>query len=182
MRPILIMNEEAPARKDRLVKIYKNNVLSDIERFSYKHAEGVQLDVKVSNAISADNSENLDGNILAEYVEFRDAKLRKKLSAYLAQEAVTQADDEHESEGLFEYHLSLPMEFKDSNLKPLARFIHRYLVWGALFDWYSQFNMSVAGVYGSQLETIEDSITDFVKVPSVAKRPLQPFGPAKKMI
>lgn len=182
MRPILIMNEEQPVKKDRLITIYKNNVLSDIERFSYKHAEGVQLDVKVSNAISADNSENLDGNILAEYVEFRDAKLRKKLGAYLAQEAVTQADDEHQNEGVFEYRLSLPMEFRDSNLKPLARFIHRYLVWGALFDWYSQFNMSVAGVYGSQLETIEDSITDFVKVPSVGKRPLQPFGPAKKMI
>lgn len=75
----------------------------------------------------------------------------------------------------------IPESMDDTVLRPLAEYIHRFLVFGALYDWYSQFGMAQAAVYGSQLDEIEAGLDDILRGGSIVKRPLQPFGPAEKI-
>lgn len=181
--PVLIVNDpEQPVKKPRLVEIYKNNVYSDIEKHTYKYAETNLPDVKVNNAVAADNSEDLDGAIIARYVEFRDAQLRVKLRFALAEITDEYADDEITlQENTYRYFFLLPEDFADNALRALAEYIHRFLVFGALFDWYSEKGLAVASVYQGQLDDLEEKISSILRGRSIAKRPLQPFGPAKKM-
>lgn len=184
MNPVLIINDPpAPVKKERLVEIFKNNVFKDIELYTFKHVDGSGVqDNKVNNAVSADNSEDVDGAIIARNVEFRDAQLRRKLRFALAPKEQESATDEITLvDGKYTYHLLLPELFKDSTLRALAEYMHRFLVFGALYDWYAQFGMQQANVYGAQLKEIEQTISDMLKEPTIAKKPLQPFGPANKM-
>lgn len=184
MKPVLIINDPpAPVKKERLVEIYKNNVFKDIELYTYKHVDGSGVqDVKVGNAVAADNSEDMDGAIIARNVEFRDAELRRKIRFALAEENTLAANDEITLEsGVYRYRLFLPEEFRDNTLRSLAEYMHRFLVFGALYDWYAQFGMRQADVYGAKLNEIEQTISDMLKEPTVVKRPLQPFGPAQKI-
>jgi len=182
--PVVIVDDpEAPVKKPRLIEIYKNNVYKDIELYTYKHVDGSGLqDIKVRDAVAADNAENMDGMILARNVEFRDAQLRRKLRFALEKESIGYADDEITlNDNKYKYKFLLPETFSDNALRALAEFIHRFLVWGALYDWYAQFGMQQASVYASQLRDIEAAIEGLLKGPSMVKRPLQPFGPAQKI-
>lgn len=181
--PVLIVNDPVmPVKKARLVEIYKNNVYSDIERQTYKYAEVNLPEVKVNNAVAADNAEDLDGSTIARYVEFRDAQLRVRLRFALAETTEGYADDEITlEENTYRYNFLLPEDFADNALRALAEYIHRFLVSGALFDWYNEKGMAVASVYEKQLDGLEEKISSILRGRSIAKRPLQPFGPAKKM-
>lgn len=182
--PILIIDDQQAPKKIRLVEIFKNLVYKDIELYTYKHVEGAGVqDVKVGNAVSADGSEDMDGMVLARNVEFRDAQLRKRLRFALAPEDKAYANDGITIENnKYRYLFALPEKFKDSTLRALAEYIHRFLVYGAIYDWYLMLGMhQQAAAYGAQLEEIEQNIGDMLREPSVAKRPMQPFGPAEKI-
>lgn len=182
MKPVLIINEAVPETKNRLVVVNKQSVFTDVELHSYKHVEGGVQDVKLGNALSADNSEDMDGAIIARNVEFRDSELRKIIRAYLADENKCGAGDRLNLEDAeYNYFLALSVQFKDAMLKPLAEYFHRYLVWGALYDWYSQFNLNIADRYKKVLESAESGIKDLIAGSSIVKRPMQPFGPAQKI-
>lgn len=182
--PVIIADDMPPATKDRTVEIWKHEVYKDIELHTYKHIEASPLqDVKARNAVQADNSENMDGAVIARYIEFRDAQLRNKLQFAIVEDTVEYANDELTMQDpKYRYHFSLPESFNDKMLRPLAEYIHRFLVWGVLYDWYSQFGMEQAGVYGTQLDEIEEQISNILRGPSITTRPLQPFGPARKLI
>lgn len=182
MKPVLIINESVPDTKRRLVVVNKQSVFTDVELHSYKHAEGNIQDVKIGNAMAADNSEDMDGAIIARNVEFRDSELRKLIRAYLADETKCGAGDQLNLEDAeYKYFLALSVQFNDALLKPLAEYFHRYLVWGALYDWYSQFNLNISDRYKKGLEAAESGILDLVAGTSIVKRPMQPFGPAQKI-
>ena len=177
----IIDTETRAKKKPRLVTILKQEVYKDVELHTYKHTEGVLMESKQQvNAVSADTTENLDGAIIARFVKFRDAQLRRLLTSVLADEEHPQADDVLDLDEVFAYRLNLSEGFKDSVLRSLAEYMHRFLVWGALYDWYAQMGMGQANVYKRELNEIENSINDIVRTPSIAKRPLQPFGPAHK--
>lgn len=189
IKPILIVNDPvltsnpSGERKPRKVEIYKNEVYKDIDLHTHKNVEasGVQ-DKQVRNAVSSDNSENVDGAIIVRNVEFWDARLRKRLSHVLVDPPVEYADDEITlQDHKYRYWFNLPVEFKDNMLDALAEHIHRFLVFGALFDWYRMIGSAQAGYYGSQIEELEDEIDSGLRAPSVVKRPLQPFGPAERI-
>ena len=168
-------------KKPRLVTILKQEVYKDVELHTYKHTEGVPMESKQQvNAVSADTTENLDGAIIARFVKFRDAQLRRLLTSVLAQEEHPSADDVLDLDEVFAYHLSMSESFNDSNLRSLAEYMHRFLVWGALYDWYAQMGMSQANVYKKELDEIENEINNMVRTPSIVRRPMQPFGPAHK--
>lgn len=181
--PVLIINDSpTPTRKTWLVDIYKNNVYKGVEKYTYKHVEANIPDARVGNSVAADNSEDLDGAVIARNVAFRDAQLRRRIRYAIASETARYADDEIDLEdNKFRYLLNVPESVDDSMRKPLAEYFHRFLVFGALYDWYSQFGMAQAAVYGSQLDEIEAGIDDILRGSSLVKRPLQPFGPAEKI-
>ena len=189
IKPILIVNDSlltsnpSGEKKPRKVEIYKNEVYKDIDLHTHKHVEasGVQ-DKQVRNAVSSDNSENVDGSIIVRNVEFRDAQLRRRLRHALVDQPVEYADDDITlADNMYRYWFNLPVEFKDNSLRALAEYIHRFLVFGALYDWYLILGSAQAGYYGAQLGELEDSIDSILRSPSIVKRPMQPFGPADKL-
>lgn len=182
--PVVIIDEpDAPVKKTRLVEIYKNNVYKDVDLHTYKHVEGSEAQNKqVRNAVSSDVTEDMDGAVIARLVEFRDAQLRRRIQQFLEPNETEYADDEITLEdNKYRYYLRVPESFNDNTLRALAEFIHRFLVWGALYDWYLQFGMQQATLYGQQLDEIEKAILSLLHGKSIVKRPLQPFGPAEKI-
>ena len=178
------INETDQPKKARSVEIYKSEVYKDIEHHTFKYMDASgQPDVKIVNAVQADTAEDLDGAMISRYVEFRDAKLRMRLQGILVEKEADYADDQIlQEDNMYRYHFLLPATFNDNALRSLAEYIHRFLVFGALYDWYSQFGHQQAAVYGTQLYELEKEITGLLRGPSIAKRPMQPFGPANKFM
>lgn len=171
--------------KRRRVDIFKNEVYKDIDLYTHKHVDASQTitENRARNAVSSDTHEDVDSAVIARLVEFRDAQLRRRIRFALAPwEQEFAADPLTLEDNRYHYYLSVPVEFDDNNLEPLAEYIHRFLVFGALCDWYGQMGMQQqASYYGSQMEQLEDDIASALRGPSIVKRPLQPFGPAQKM-
>lgn len=179
--PVILASDKRLADKSRTIEIYKNEVYKDIDLYTHKHVDAHEdMGLRTHNAVSSDNSENVDGAVIARYVEFRDAQLRTKIQFALSPESEDYADDDITMEkNKYTYHLVLPDGFNDNTLRPLAEYIHRFLVWGALYDWYSQFGMTQAAVYDTK--ELLDAIIGSLRGPSIVKRPMQPFGPAEKI-
>lgn len=125
----------------------------------------------------------IDGLLAIRHLEYRDARLRRRLMRYLNDETeVTEANDLPVLDSTFVYDLLVPQEFKDTMVGPLKTHIHRYLLWGALFDWYgASLGSDQAGWFKKELDELESTITSMLSLPNVAKRPMQPFGPAQKI-
>lgn len=181
--PVVLWEDQEAATKVRTIEIYKNEVFKDIDLYTHKHVDAhEEMGRQSGNAVSSDNSENVDGAVIARYVEFRNAQLRTLLQFCLADTGEEYADDDITLEdNKYTFTFTVPEKFNDNTLRPLAEYIHRFLVWGALYDWYSQFGMPQAAIYGSQLEEIEEKINSIMRGPSIVKRPMQPFGPAYKI-
>ncbi len=179
--PVILASDQRAASKRRTVEIYKNEVYKDIDLYTHKHVDAHEdMGLRTGNAVSSDASENVDGAVLARYVEFRDAQLRTRIQFALAAECEDYADNDiNLDSNKFIYHLVVPDGFNDNTLRPLAEYIHRFLVFGALYDWYSQFGMQQAAVYDTR--DLLDNIIGALRGPSIVKRPMQPFGPAEKI-
>ena len=181
--PVILATDEDASKKVRKVEIIKSEVNKDIDLFTHKHVDAKQdLGLQAGSAISSDNAEKVDGAVIARYVMFRDSQLRVLMQKYLVDMEQERANDNLIlGQQVFTYWLRVPDEFNDNTLRPLAEYMHRFIVWGALYDWYSQFGMNQAAVYGTELERIQDQIFSIMRGPSIVKRPMQPFGPAEKM-
>lgn len=185
MTPVQIINNDIPeVTKTRIVDVYKNEVYKDVDLYTHKHVDSREdMGARSGNAVSSDTSETVDGSVIARFVEFRDAQLRRKISYALNEEWRPYADDQITLEkNVYRYALVLPEGFKDSTLRVIAEYFHRFLVFGALADWYRQFGMAQqAAAYESQLDDILKDINSLTRPDSIVKRPLQPFGPAQKI-
>lgn len=183
MPEIFIIEDNAQEeRKVRKVTIHKPDVYNDIDTITFKFMDAQGMPTpRQENAVSSDINESVDRKAIVASVDFYDACLRKRLQSFLWNEdEITEADDITDLDSYFYYKFSLPESYRDSTLKPLAVFIHRYLVYGALFDWYSRLGLRQASQYGNGLRELENDIVSNLRTPSSAKRPMQPFGPATK--
>lgn len=180
--PVILWEEEQQATKLRTITIYKSKVHKDIELHTHKYVDAASMqDVVAKNAVEADAEERIDAALITSYVDYRDAILRDHLQHCLVEEEVESADNSSERDSdTYVYSFTVPQGFHDTSLKPLAKFIHRYLLYGSLCDWYSQTGNQQASVYEKGLQRLEDLIDSTLRGPSIVKRPLQPFGPAKK--
>lgn len=185
MTPVLIINNDIPEKtKVRVAEVYKNEVFKDIDLYTHKHVDSREdMGPRSGNAVSSDVTENVDGAVIARYVGFRDAQLRQKIAFALADERQVYANDQITLEdNKYHYFLVLPEHFKDNTLRSVSEFFHRFLVFGALADWYRQFGMfQQSASYESQLDDIVKGLIDILRPNSIVKRPLQPFGPAQKI-
>ena len=165
--------------KSATVTIYKKAVLASIDAQTFKRVDGVlsSESEQTRNALSSDSEEDLDKHLLHEYMELRDANVRKRLTFCLeAKNEELSATNLLEIEELtFEYKLSVPDSFDKQKLQILAKKIHNYIVQGTLLDWYATQNMK-GNISLDQLNDLEDGIVHMLR-PSFVKRPLQPFGP-----
>lgn len=179
---ILVTDDEKAPTKFRKVEVYKNNVYKDIDLLTHKHVDAhADMPLQAGNAVSSDTTEDVDIAVIAGYVEFRDATLRDRLQFALVDQPSDYANDDITLEdNMYRYWIEVSEEFKDLLLRPLATYIRRYLVYGALYDWYAQFGMlQQASVYGPQADRLEEMINSLLRGPSIVQRPMQPFGPAQ---
>ena len=180
----LAPEEEQPQKtKTRVVRVSKAEVFKDIDLYTHKTVDGSAMqDPRMRNAISSDITESVDGAVIARYVEFRNAQLRNRIRYALAKETLEMADDSLTlDDSLYVFNLEVTEDFSDAMLRPLAEYFHRFLVFGALYDWYSKFDMAQARYYGSLLTDTLDEIGSILAGPAIVKKPLQPFGPAEKI-
>lgn len=176
------LGKDRPAKKDRLIIIVKQEVYNDIDLILHKFTTGNIMETpRQENAIASDSNEKIDGRIIARYVKFRDSELRKKMRSSLDDNYMEEADDRLDLETHFYYNFNLSEKFNDAILRSLAEYIHRFLVMGALYDWYKDLGLlRQASVYEGELQGLLDSINSLIRTPSRRKTPLQPFGPATK--
>lgn len=180
---VTINTEPVEERKDRTINIDATKVYYEIDAHTSKFVAGKGMPVRQENSTASDSHANLDGDIIKRLVDYRDAKLRNVLEGFMSEnDEIISADNTVTQSGGYSYILSFPLDFKDALLRPLATFIHKYLVWGTLFDWYTQLGLNDEAVmYGRQLEDIENEIERIVNTAGYEKIPLQPFGPAYKI-
>lgn len=183
MKPILTIRDADPEYKVRTAVIIKSELHRDIDSLTYKYAEGRDWAQQRINAASSDTEEWMDGHIINRHIEFRDAKLRRFMAFAMADDVeVRKCDDIMPNDPRIIYKFWLPVGFKDALFQALTNYIHRYLVWGALFDWYgASLGDDQAALFRQELDELETSIVNLLRTPSYTKRPLQPFGPAKKI-
>ena len=171
IRPVIIMEEYVPPKKRRRITLLMSELYKEADVRSEKFVEAGTIE---SAAVR---------DAMARNIEFRDAELRNIMQSVLAPEIEESGtDDVMEPEDKLIYDLDLPAEFKDGLLKPLKTYMHRFIAWGALYDWYLGNGDPQANVYASQLTDIESAIDGMVRGSSIQKRPMQPFGPAGRMI
>lgn len=181
--PVILASDAEAARKYRVIEIYKNEVYKDIDLHTHKHVEGSgSEDLRARNAVSSDSTEDVDSAVIARYVEFRDAILRSHIRFALADKTREYAADPLTlDKNKYRYELIVPDDFNDNTMRPLAEFIHRFLVFGALYDWYAQFgDQRQAAICKGQMDGLEETIKSALRGGSIQKRPMQPFGPAYK--
>lgn len=175
---------QALPKKLRKIAILKGELYDDIDDITYKFMEAnPQIQVpEQRNAVASDTTEHLDGKVINRLIAFREAKLRKLIPYALADMEDYFADDVLGlDDDKFHFLLNVEQEFNDNLLQPLAEYFHRFIVWGALYDWYGQMGMmGQASFYKSELDDIEAEITNSLRTPSITKRPMQPFGPARR--
>jgi hypothetical protein len=187
IQPVILWEDAEAAKKARTILIYKSEVFKDIDLYTHKHVDAREdMGPRSSNAVSSDTSETVDHAVIDRYVKFRDSQLRVKMQSVLLNPEAEGADDIlPEDDNIFYYNLEVNDTVRDNVLNPLAEYIHRFLVFGALYDWYSMFgdlaSQRLAQNYKQQADDAEDLISGILRGPSIAKRPMQPFGPAEKI-
>lgn len=170
------MNDD---QKRRIIKISRKYIYEDIDTYTYKYAEASSIpEPQQRDAISSDSHERPDGHMLARNVEYREAQVRTLLKRFIESEnQVIIADDELRQNPYIIFKLIVPDELKDEMLKSVATYIHNYLVFGALFDWYGKgMGSKQAAAYAAELEDIETNITNIMVCETVIIPPLNPWG------
>jgi len=168
--------------KTRTITIHKDQVYKQINAITYKFRDAMAegLSPRSGNAIESDTDEDVDGRLIARYVDLRYARLMKRLMFCLLPEIIEDADNTIEVTEDYIFNLNLKDDFLDSMLHPIATYIHEYLIRGALFDWYASMGSNEASAYADASD-LENDIVGLLRGKSAVQAPLQPFGPRHKI-
>ena len=180
--PVRLAPDVESERKNRLITIYKSEIYKAIDLLTHKHVDAHQdIGLQSANAVSSDSTEGVDLGVLSEFIQTRDALLRNTFQLSMEPATVESADNLISiEEPAFVYRFQVEDGFNDNTLKPLADLIQRYIVYGALYDWYGNMGMPQAEFYRLKLQGFDEQLDSILRGPSIAKRPMQPFGPQYK--
>lgn len=164
--------------KTRTINLSKTEIYKDIDALTYKYAEVSNVpSPQAKSDMQSDSTVALDGHILARGVMYRDATLRNVIGRYLADESVMSVSNTLSSSDQLTYNLNLDDEFRDSLLQMLCEMCHRYITWGALYDWYGPgMGQQQAAIYASELQSLEMEIYNNLNAVTIVQKPKQPFG------
>ena len=165
--------------KRRIIKIRKEGIYKHIDTLTFKYAEASSVpSPQQRDAMSSDTTERPDGHLMALNVEFREAEIRRIIRRFIEpEEQVIIADDELQQCPYIEYHLIVSSKLKDEMLKSVTTYIHRYLVYGALYDWYAAgMGSNQSAVYAAELKQLESQIGNILNCETIIIPPLNPWG------
>ena len=158
-----IVNRE-PRLKQRKITLHKNLLLHDIDVMSYKLAE-TSLQGEVRDNVASDSEDGLDGAVIGQLLEAREAALRKKLAFCLKETEIIEIDNVTELEGTFVYDLVLPESFKDIELRTAVKLMHDCLVKGVLMDWYVYIGTNFGNALAAEVVQLESKVVDIFRKP-----------------
>lgn len=167
--------------KSYTINIKKEELLYDIDALTHKTTEA-RIDmpekdsVKSTYAIKTDESE-LDRSLLTRMLDYRDSQLRTIMTKYLPEvEEVSFDDTLRDDVAEYLYSLEMRDDWNSNLLKPLTDKIHRYLVYGTLYDYYLKVSPELAKSLGD-IDEIKEAILDILRKrkKDIFIRPLRPF-------
>lgn len=163
------INKE-PRTKQRKITIHKSQVLYDMDAMTYKLSE-VAIDGDSGDKFSTDTEDRLDGTIVSQFIESREALLRKRLAFCLVPEEILEVDNMGSLDADYVFNFILPQSFNDGDLRPAMKFMHDYIVRGALADWYTSLGTNYGIAFAQQAETDENMLLDIFRVPGFVRHP-----------
>ena len=160
-----------------LITIRKSNVLyhamADIQKvLDVRGQTGTQAGYHVN----PDQDNRIDKELLHRCMELRDADVNTILQKHLSNFSTEEIDDLHDSETDFQYSLEMPDAWPSTMLRPLATYIHNYLVKGILYDYLKDKMPDIAETYKPDVDSLKESVETALNTrQGFIKRPLQPF-------
>lgn len=163
------------------VNINKDEVFYDIDALTHKTTLA-QVDmrdkesVKSTYAIKTDESE-LDRSLLTRMIDYRDSQLRSAIYKYLSEDVEQESDNTLDMDITeYVYNLEMRDDWNSNLLKPLTDKIHRYLVYGTLYDYYQKTAPEFIETLGD-IDEIKESVLDVLRKrkSNIFTRPLRPF-------
>lgn len=109
---------------------------------------------------------------LTRTIESRINKLNKRLLFCLSEYSF--------KEGTLSYAFTVNESFKDAYADIVGNKIRDYIVQGSLMDWYISESVPTESIIVEEVSQLERDILSLLRLPSVYKRPMQPFGPQNK--
>lgn len=165
--------------------LLKKEIFYDIDALTYKRSDVSlqQVTPRIADAFASDSSENFDGSMLTRFSDTRDAELRAMLLFCCVNDKDDTADNiSGRAQDRYIYHIAADWDIDGDRLKIAASKMHQYIVYGATYDWYSATGISPAPIGISDIDTIGDCIVNILRGRSWISRPLQPFGPATRLL
>lgn len=176
--------------------IFKGEVYQQIEAITQKHQDASlsSADLRSADAHAADMEQPVDSLVLHRYVDFRHARIRKKLRCAIIQDPRTMFNEEgrviFEREGItasddlrpevvYTYDFSnMAGHITGETVEWLAIHIHEYLVRGALYDWYKSIgNFAQAKAYDN-IDELEDEISTSLQEEGLVMHKPMPLWPS----
>lgn len=175
-----ITTECRDEKKRRVIILYKQAMFDEVDAHTSKWVEAAQPEkIEQQNAISSDTTEDLDGAIVTRLMDNWKSRLCRIIKSVLAEVIDLFADDAVELANRYRFTFDFPEEFEDAMLEPFKDTMHKYIVWGILYDWYRLHGVtSEAAVYKQELDELKKELESDIHPDGYAKRPMQPFGPA----
>lgn len=158
-----------PRWKKRRIVLHKNQILHDIDVLSYKLAEVAAGES--GDKVASDSEDVLDGSVMAQLLETREASMRKKLTFCLMPVEIIEVNNTPELEPDFKYNVKLPVSFDDNELRPAVRLMHEYLVKATLMDWYTHIGTSFGAPLATEVQELESKVVDVFRKPGFVTHP-----------
>lgn len=169
-----------PRFKRRKITLHKNLLLHDIDVMSYKLAE-TSLEGEARDNVASDSEDGLDGAVIGQLLEAREASLRKRLSFCLLDTEIIEIDNMTELEGTYVYDIKLPVSFKDIELRTAVKLMHDYLVNAVLLDWYSKIGTNFGNSLVAEVARLESKVVDIFRKPGFVNHPSTVYYPSYKI-
>ena len=159
-----------PRTKIRKITLHKSQILYDIDAMTYKLSE-VSVDGEAGDRLSTDTEDRLDGTLVSQFIESREATLRKRLTFCLSKEEIEELDNTGTLDADYVFIFELPHSFNDTGLKVAVKLMHDYIVRGALADWYNMLGTKFGIPFEQQAIEDEHRIVDIFRVPGFVQHP-----------
>ena len=162
--------KKEPRTKQRRITLYKNDIMEEIDRLSYKLAE-TSVGGEAGDNISTDSEDSLDAKVLDDLMDVRDSIIRKRLSFCLQQETIYEISNRDEAEHEYIFDVILPESFPDKDLKTAVHLMHSYYVKATLMDWYDKIGTAYGGSMALEVMQLESKIVDIFRRPTFVGHP-----------
>lgn len=171
----------APARGRDSVVIFRQAVYDDVDALTHKKVTAGLPDrgPRVRREASSDSRDPYDRGILDRSLLFWEARLRRRIRAHLAEWHNLRDSDDYapvvpeRADDRIIY--PFVMEIEDNVHVSLTEHIHRFLVRGIMYDWYTSMGIET-DITKEELESLLDDIAGML-APRWVPTPLQPFDP-----